>query len=266
VIFLFFMIVHPGLYPLSDSAEMLLTSVGTTTEPIQERLLDMARGIGDLAGLRILRLADGWAPFAATDDVSLIDRLYNRVESTASKPWSKRYIGYVLGNNVTIRTRYLGGLDKIHAAEIINQADMLLAPGGNTWQAIKGLQPHKDALKRAVGAGVPYLGESAGSIIAGITTHSARLEPADTAPANMSTALHQGLGFVNFDIVVHATGRAVPLAIPGPQACIANIALRSYETPQSPIEEFTARNVPITTIALNDSQAIAVTKGKIATI
>jgi hypothetical protein len=178
---------------IDPNAEMLLTSAGPTTEQIQQHLLEMARGITpDSQKLNILRIADGWQPFNRQDNVPMGHKAEHIIGALTSRRWSTHYIGYVLGLP-NVATKVLGDLSEDAASELITKSDMILVPGGNTWQTIKGLQPHRELFHSAIIDGKPYVGESAGSIVAGLTTVPAMLPPADTAPQT-TTNLTSGLG------------------------------------------------------------------------
>ena len=66
---------------ISRSAELLLTSSGITTDSTKERLFDMVRGISAIQKINVLRLADGWKPFNASDHVGRVDWYWHNIES-----------------------------------------------------------------------------------------------------------------------------------------------------------------------------------------
>jgi peptidase E len=252
---------------LGSRVEMLLTSAGPTTEAAQERLLEMGRNANLFSGITVLRIADGWVPFTALDEIAGYKRFEHRVESVAARLWSSRYIGYVL-TGATVETQRVGQLSDAEMRRLLSQTDMLLVPGGNTYQTMRGLLPHKEAIKKMVGAGMPYIGESAGTIVAGQTTKPASLEPADARPLSPGNALDGALGLLNIDITTHAAGRTEVFALPGIQARAASNLLRSYETPTEKVQEFAEQRVRengTEVLALNDAQSLSVS-GSLVTI
>src|SRR5207244_4670358 len=127
---------------ISPSAEMLLTSVGPTTEAMHDRLHEMKRFSGP-GTLRVLRIADGWQPLTAAHGASYLERIEQRVEAVTARIWSDRYIEYVLGK-VSVETMAIGQLDPDGFAETAKRFGMLLAPGGNTYLTALGLQSHRE--------------------------------------------------------------------------------------------------------------------------
>ncbi len=249
---------------ISPAAEMLLTSSGPTTEAIQEQLLKMGRDTGRLSDLTIVRISDGWAPFEPRDGASVPERLGQRVESRLARTWSSRYLGYVLGK-ASVETHNIGRLNDDELADLMQRADVLVGGGGCTPLLNRGMDQHRTAIRWFIGEGLPYVGESAGSIVAGKTILPATLKPADTFPRDLGENGIQALGLLNVDIVTHAPGRKRGFAIPGPRSRIASIGLRLYETPRTVVDDFVgqrAAEADTGTVVLNDAQALRVSGGK----
>jgi hypothetical protein len=251
---------------LSPQSELLLTSVGPTTESIQERLLDLGKTVGRLSRLTILRATDGWMPFDASDDVSFMSRIEQRIEPVFVRLWSDQCIKYVLGKTKIIDAR-LGSLCETDAKSLIGNSDILLVPGGNTWQVARGLIGHKETIRSFIGEGMPYIGESAGSVVAGQTIDSARLYPADNIPRNITSNENIGLGLVDREIAVHVAGRHGNFDIPGIRSRIVARAIGNYnETPQAEANLFAEHESETygrQSVLLDDKQALSITKGNI---
>jgi peptidase E len=245
------------------NAELLLTSVGPTTDVMQERLFELGRNAGQLSALNVLLVTDGWTPFTGADGMTFVERLNHRVESIFIRWWTNKYISHVLGN-VAIYNLNLGAASIEMAEFIIGYSDMIIVPGGNTFQTIRGIKPHEYMIRRHVAEGKPYVSDSSGTIIAGLTTRSAALKPADAEP-DTELNIEYGLGLVNFDIVTHAQGREGDFAIPGMLSKAASLVLPKYESPQSVVEDFIIlrQNEGVAVETLNDNQALSITKGQV---
>jgi hypothetical protein len=187
---------------ISRSAELLLTSSGITTDSTKERLFDMVRGISAIQKINVLRLADGWKPFNASDHVGRVDWYWHNIESWAARKWSDDYLHWSLGERVAIKTVTLGDMDPAKVPELLTNTNLLLVPGGNTYQVLRGIDRYKELIREAIAEGLPYVGESAGSIIAGKTIKPASLKPADICP---DTDLLEAPGFdlIGADVLVH---------------------------------------------------------------
>lgn len=125
----------------------------------------------------------------------------------------------------------------------LEDVDALYAAGGNTFALLAALRRHgADAvIVERVGAGLPYIGSSAGSIITGPSIEPASLmdDPAE-AP---DLADRSGLGLIETVVIPHADG-ALP---PYPPELIAQLR-QAYED-----------RFPLTFI--NDDQALLVENG-----
>jgi peptidase E len=247
--------------------EMLLTSVGPTTEAMQERLLEISQSSGASKSV-ILRVADGWTPFNKKDGVSITGRIEQRVEAISAKAWSNRYLSYIIGNRAVVKTVQASNYEGQTFANLLTSADMLIVPGGNTYQTMRGLAPHKELVEDLVRSGLPYMGDSAGTIIAGANLKPASLEPADAKPQFYTGFKEEGLEFIDANIVVHASGREGQFAIPGLVSRISSLVLGSYETTQENVNEFVLENdsLGLQSCVVNDKQALSVSDGVITEI
>ncbi|MGH7195471.1 MAG: Type 1 glutamine amidotransferase-like domain-containing protein [Candidatus Saccharimonadales bacterium] len=107
-------------------------------------------------------VSDGWSSFGRKDGVSRAERIKQKVESVSARLWTNKYIGYILGK-ASINIQNLGSLDEEAAEVAIARNGILLVPGGNTFQAMRGLQRHREAIRQHVKNGKPYVGDSAGA-------------------------------------------------------------------------------------------------------
>jgi dipeptidase E len=81
----------------------------------------------------------------------------------------------------------------------VDEAEIIFVGGGNTFRLLKGLYDHDllGPIRRRVAAGVPYIGSSAGSIVACPTLKTAKNMPVVQPPA------FEALGLVPFQISLH---------------------------------------------------------------
>lgn len=99
--------------------------------------------------------------------------------------------------------------------------DAIVVGGGPTPAYLKGLEGAANEIRLAVGSGVPYLGFSAGAMIApdsaligGYRIHSTEVCPAEWSEGLEELTFHPGLGLIPFAVDVHTAqggtlGRAV---------------------------------------------------------
>ncbi len=246
----------------SPKAELLLTSSGSTTDSINERLYAMVRGITPIQDVNVLRLADVWKPFNANDPIDRATRLEHYVESQAARLWSKRYLRWSLGKRATITTVTLGDMGPIQVQSLLNNADLLVVPGGNTYQVIRGIYQYRELIREAISEGLPYVGESAGSIIAGKTIKPASLKPADTCP-DINLLEASGLRLIDADIVVHDRATDGAFDIRGPLARITRLALASVA---SDVSNYNPSENGTHVYALSEGQALSVSGSEIQLI
>jgi len=85
----------------------------------------------------------------------------------------------------------------------IDEADLIFVGGGNTFRLLKGLHDHGllDPIRRRVAAGAPYIGSSAGSIVACPTLKTTKDMPVVQPPS------FEALGLVHFQISPHYLDR-----------------------------------------------------------
>src|SRR5882762_747207 len=89
--------------------------------------------------------------------------------------------------------------DVSNVPRVVDEADVIFVGGGNTFRLLKGL--HDDdllgSIRRRVAAGVPYIGSSAGSIVACPTLKTTKDMPVVQPPS------FDALGLVPFQISPH---------------------------------------------------------------
>ncbi|MGP4031681.1 Type 1 glutamine amidotransferase-like domain-containing protein [Pseudarthrobacter sp. 1C304] len=110
---------------------------------------------------------------------------------------------------------------------VFDGVDAIVVGGGPTPVYAEGLRPAGAAIRQAVQAGVPYLGFSAGAMIAaeraivgGYLVRGAEVCPEDASEGLGELELREGLGLVPFAVDVHAAqagtlGRAVAAVVHG---------------------------------------------------
>jgi dipeptidase E len=90
-------------------------------------------------------------------------------------------------------------LSKDSPAKAVEEAEAIFVGGGNTFRLLKGLQDLGviDVIRRRVREGMPYIGSSAGSIVAGPTLKTTKDMPI------VEPASFDALGLVAFQISPH---------------------------------------------------------------
>ena len=81
----------------------------------------------------------------------------------------------------------------------VGEAEVIFVGGGNTFRLLKGLHDHDllDPIRQRVAAGVPYIGSSAGSMVACPTLKTTKDMPVVQPPS------FEALGLVSFQISPH---------------------------------------------------------------
>lgn len=241
---------------------MFFTSVGPTTELLQEHLLELGRSVGRLANLNILMVADGWIPFTRDDGVPLRKRLEQRIDNAAARSWTNDYLEFLL-SDAMVTELTIGELDDDQFGDAADRAGMLLLPGSNTFQLMRGLCRHKDAIRERASKGLIVVGDSAGPSASGVNTEPASLKPADTKPKKVDVDIETGLGLIQANIITHAPGRKGGFDLPGSR--MASLVLRSQQTSNKIVQAFIAESAEngIECISLHDKEGLRISGGEI---
>ena len=239
-----------------NNGHLILTSAGPSTQDITDAIREIIQErIGDRCP-RILQIQDQWNSFASDADVSLADRFMHRTESVGSRTWSRIWLEFVFGKPLNVEKIQLSSssIEGVEAA--IERNDVFFAPGGNTFLQSQGLVVHKDVIKAKVHNNeVLYIGESAGSIVAGASLFPALIEPADIKP---SPGSYDALGLIDADIIIHAEGHNKSSVVPFLGA-IATRALSVSNSSLVSINQYIyANRNGRKQIVLNDGQALIV--------
>ena len=89
--------------------------------------------------------------------------------------------------------------DISNARRVVREADAIFVGGGNTFRLLKGLHEWNliESIRERVNAGVPYIGSSAGSIVAGPSLKTTKDMPVVQPPS------FDALGLVPFQVSPH---------------------------------------------------------------
>jgi dipeptidase E len=89
--------------------------------------------------------------------------------------------------------------DVSNVARALDEADVIFVGGGNTFRLLKGLYDHNllEPIRRKVAAGMPYIGSSAGSIVACPSLKTTKDMPVVQPPS------FEALGLVPYQISPH---------------------------------------------------------------
>ena len=124
-------------------------------------------------------------------------------------PWDE-YEALVQGGLAPIGVEVAGvhrAGDAAAMAAMVRDAEAIVVGGGNTFHLLKVLQEHAllDVVRERARAGVPYLGWSAGSVLAGPTIRTTNDMPIVEPPRGLAA-----LGLVPFQINAHFTDAHPP--------------------------------------------------------
>ena len=76
------------------------------------------------------------------------------------RKWSDDYLHWSLGERVAIKTVTLGDMDPAKVPELLTNTNLLLVPGGNTYQVLRGIDRYKELIREAIAEGLPYVGKA----------------------------------------------------------------------------------------------------------
>lgn len=116
-----------------------------------------------------------------------------------------------LGHDITVLQ--LTGTPLPDIARALDAADAVYLAGGNTFallHALRSTGADRELVTR-VRAGLPYIGLSAGAVVAGPTIDP--IAPMDDATEVPELVSRDGLGLVDVVVVPHADGRSYPPAV-----------------------------------------------------
>ncbi|MHB8275639.1 MAG: Type 1 glutamine amidotransferase-like domain-containing protein [Dermatophilaceae bacterium] len=169
---------------------------------------------------------------------SVYDRFASEVHLHAQGTDAPRVLVVILGSEASART-YLPAYAELVTDRIVAEVETLsLGPdapaslnldglggvivgGGRTMGYLEGLLPLRDALQGLVRKGVPYLGFSAGAMVAsqvvicgGYRWNGTQVCPSEAGDGMTDVELREGLGLVDLTVETHASamgtlGRAV---------------------------------------------------------
>jgi len=244
-------------FPLErNNGHLILTSAGPSTHAITEAIREVVKSrIGD-SSPRILEVQDQWGSFPIDAYVSLQERLTHYTESIGLRTWSRIWQHFVFGKALSLEKIQLSSASCEQVKAALDRSDVIIAPGGNTFLQAKGFSTHKVVIKEKVQNNeILYIGESAGSIVAGASLKPAQIAPADIQP---NFGHYDALGFIDTDVIVHAEGYNYRSVVP----FIGKIASRMLNTNNSSLVainryRYENRNYR-ESIVLNDGQALLI--------
>lgn len=168
-----------------------------------------------MTSLLLLSLGHGAVPaflaaHAPTGRPLTIGYVPDAARADAGAPWAAAERERVAGLGHAVVDVRLTGATAPQVAEALDGVDALYVAGGNTFALLDALRSSgADAVvTERVRAGLPYIGSSAGSIVAGPSAEPATLmdDPAE-APA---LADRRGLALTDAVVVPHADGKLPP--------------------------------------------------------
>ena len=250
----------------SDKSNLFLMSTAIATPAIVESFREKLIKHSEDDKPRILIFTDGWNRFDRKSELSINHKINQRLNGMGERIWTRTWLKYLLGRNALISTVNSSKMDKITLKNELNKYDAAILPGGNTFQLMRGLRKNSSVIKNSVEEGsILYVGESAGSIISGLSSWPATLSPADRRPDYART--DSALRLIDSEVIIHAEGHILdhPIPIIGK---VVNLSLRNSTTSPEEIYRFTNsfRNHGNNALILNDGQAADFTNGKLTII
>jgi peptidase E len=249
-----------------EKSNIFLMSTAVSTPIIVETLREKILNSSENNKPRILVFEDGWNRYGKHSELSFHHKIDQRLNGIGERMWTRNWLKYLLGKNALIETIKSSKLDNITFNNELNRYDTAVLPGGNTFQLMRGLRRNSSVLKNSVENGsILYVGESAGSIVAGLSSWPATLSPADRRPGYART--DSALRLIDSEVIIHAEGHKLDHPIPM-IGKVVNWALADSTTPTEEIYKFTNsfRNHGNNALILNDGQAADFTNGKLTII
>lgn len=173
------------------------------------------RTVASVLSLLLLSLGHGAVPAFLADrapaDRSLtLGYVPDAARADATAPWAVAERDRVVGLGHAVVDVRLTGATAQQVSDALDGVDALYVAGGNTFALLDALRSSgaDEVVAERVRGGLPYIGSSAGSIVAGPSTEPATLmdDPAE-APGLTS---RRGLGLTDAVVVPHADGKLPP--------------------------------------------------------
>lgn len=173
------------------------------------------RTVSRVTALLLLSLGHGAVPaflaaHAPSDRPLTIGYVPDAARADAGAPWAVAERERVVALGHAVVDVPLTGSSAPEVATALDGVDALYVAGGNTFALLDALRTSgADAeVTERVRGGLPYIGSSAGSIVAGPSAEPATLM--DDAAAVPGLTDHRGLGLTEAVVVPHADGKLPP--------------------------------------------------------